>query len=214
MSESKVKPEEHFLFRSYTKAVKEWLKKNTYLSTYPDDENVTVVFMTPEKAFAEYMQPVVNGATVSPNINFYLSSNEYIENENNLGWVKQYKNFDDNKKTKIINPPLVYRLTYSCTIYTRNLPEMDVILFQILSKTSQNRKAAIEVDGQWAEIKSSDPTNETNLEPAERQDIIHRWALDLTIPRAYIPAEFEERPTITGGFDYDFDTDSGVDNEN
>ena len=195
-----VKPLEFFLFRNYTLAVRNWLRENVYLSTYPHDNNVTVAFMTPEKAFAKFIYPTLNGVTTSPNVNFYLSSNEYAEGENNLGFVREYKNFNENSMTKVLKAPLVYSLTYSCTIFTRNLPEMDVILYQIISKAHKNAKAALKVDGQWAEIHAGNPTNETNLEPAEVQDIIHRWALELTIPRAYLPLDFEESRTI-GGFE-------------
>lgn len=203
---SNVKPLEFFLFRNYTLAVRNWLRENVYLSTYPHDNNVTVAFMTPEKAFAKFIYPTLNGVTTSPNVNFYLSSNEYVEGENNLGFVREYKNFNENSMTKVLKAPLVYSLTYSCTIFTRNLPEMDVILYQIMSKAHKNAKAALKVDGQWAEIHAGNPTNETNLEPAEVQDIIHRWALELTIPRAYLPLDFEESRTI-GGFDLSEEVD-------
>lgn len=203
---SNVKPLEFFLFRNYTLAVRNWLRENVYLSTYPHDNNVTVAFMTPEKAFAKFIYPTLNGVTTSPNVNFYLSSNEYVEGENNLGFVREYKNFNENSMTKVLKAPLVYSLTYSCTIFTRNLPEMDVILYQIMSKAHKNAKAALKVDGQWAEIHAGNPTNETNLEPAEVQDIIHRWALELTIPRAYLPLDFEESRTI-GGFELSEEVD-------
>lgn len=197
-----VKPLEFFLFRNYTLAVRNWLRANTYLSTYPHDDNVTVAFMTPERAFAKFIYPTINSATTSPNINFYLSGNEYTEGENLLGFVREYKNFDDNKMTKVLKAPLVYSLTYSCTVFTRNLPEMDVLLYQLISKAHKNAKAAFKVDGQWAELLIGNPTNETNLEPADRQDIIHRWAVEITIPRAYVPLDFEEVGTM-GGFEFD-----------
>jgi len=197
-----VKPLEFFLFRNYTLAVRNWLRANTYLSTYPHNDNVTVAFMTPERAFAKFIYPTINGATTSPNINFYLSGIEYLEDQNHLGFVREYKNFNDNKMTKVLKAPLIYSLTFSCTVYTRNLPEMDVLIYQILSKAHKNAKAALKVDGQWAEIVAGNPTNETNLAPAEAQDIIHRWAIELTIPRAYLPLDFEESRTITGGFEF------------
>lgn len=202
-----VKPLEYFMFRNYSIAVKKWLQQNTYLSTYPEDDNITVAYMTPERAFAKYIYPTINGATTSPNINFYLSSNEYAEGENSLGFVREYRLFDENRKAKVVKPPLVYRLTYSCTIYTRNMPEMDVILYQILTKAHKNAKATFEVDGQWAEIMAGDPTNETELEPGERQNIVNRWSLDLTIPRAYVPLDYIETGTMYNGFDFDTTVD-------
>lgn len=198
-----VKPNEYFLFRNYSIAVRNWLNKNVYLSTYSPDNNVTVAYMTPERAFAKYMYPVINGATTSPNINFYFSSMEYLTDQNNLGFVREFKTFDKNRKVKILKPPLVYKIDYKCTIYTRNMPEMDVILYQILSKTHKNAKATFMVDGQWAELYSSDPTNETELEPGENQNIVNRWSLDLTIPRAYLPLDYEEVGTMFNGFEFD-----------
>lgn len=213
MATGNVKPLEYFMFRNYSIAIKKWLKENVYLSTYPEDNNVTVAYMTPERAFAKYMYPVVNGATTSPNVNFYLSSQEYSEGENHLGFVREYKKFDDNRKARILRPPLIYTLTYSCTIYTRNMPEMDVILYQIGSKTSMNAKAAVEVDGQWAEIRSGNPTNETELEPGERQNIVNRWSLDLTIPRAYVPLEYIETGTMYNGIDFSTTVDEELEED-
>lgn len=202
-----VKPLEYFLFRNYSVALKNWLLKNVYLSSYSHDNNVTVAYMTPEKAFSKYIYPTLNGATTSPNINFYLSSYEYTESENSLGFVKEYKKFDNNTKAKVLKPPLVYSLNYSCSIFTRNLLEMDVIIYQLVSKAHKNAKAVVEVDGQWAEISVGNPTNETGLEPAERQDIIHRWAVEIKIPRAYLPLDYFETGTITGIPQFDLETD-------
>jgi len=197
------KPLEYFMFRNYSVAVKKWLIENTYLSTYPPDNNITVAYMTPERAFAKYMYPTINGATTSPNINFHLSGIEYTQGENLLGFVREYRRFDNNTKSKIVKPPLIYKLTYGCTIYTRNMPEMDVILYQITTKSSMNAKAAFEVDGQWAELMSGNPTDETELEPGERQNIVNRWALELTIPRAYVPMDYMETVNISAGFQFD-----------
>lgn len=203
MSNSNIRPVEYFLFRNYSVAVRDWLRRTVYLSSYPIDNNVTVAFMTPERAFTRFIFPTLNGNTTTPNVSFHLSGMEYVP-ENSLGFVKDFVG-PENDKFKVLDPPLVYRLTYSVTIYTRSAPEMDVLLYQILSKTSLNKKATLFVDGQWVEIHSSDPTNDTTLEPAERQDVIHRWGLELTIPRAYLPVGGVEAEVITSVPEFDLD---------
>jgi len=185
------RPNEYFLFRLYSIAVKNWLIDNVYLSSYPSDNNVTVAYTTPDRAWAKYIYPTLNGATTSPNINFHLTGYEYSQGENILGFVRDHVTVPNNdNKVRQLKAPLIYRLTYSATIYTRTQSEMDVILYQLLSQAHKNAKATFEVDGQWCELMAGDPRDETNLEPGDAQDIIQRFGIDLTIPRAYLPLDY------------------------
>jgi len=187
------RPNEYFLFRLYSIAVKNWLLDNVYLSSYPSDNNVTVAYTTPDRAWAKYIYPTINGATTSPNINFHLTGYEYIQGENILGFVRDHVTVPNNdNKVRQLKAPLIYRLTYSATIYTRTQSEMDVILYQLLSQAHKNAKATFEVDGQWCELMASDPRDETNLEPGDAQDIIQRFGIDLVIPRAYLPLDYAD----------------------
>lgn len=197
-------PLEYFLFRNYSVAVKQWLIKNCHLSNYSEEENITVTYTTPERAWSKYIYPVVNGATLSPNINFRLSGIEYAEGENILGFVRDNVNIEGANKIKMLKAPLIYRLTYSVTIYTRIQPEMDVLLYQILSKAHKNAKAVLQVDGQWAELKAENPRDETNLEPGETKDLVNRSGIDITISRAYLPLDYIEGKSVSNmEFDYD-----------
>lgn len=181
---------EHYLFRDYSIAVKEWLENTVYLKRYPKEGNVTIVYGTPDRAWAEYIYPVLNAGTLSPNINFHLSEMEYLENENINGYVKSYTKFKG--KDVAVRPPLIYRLTYSATFFTRTQSELDILFYQILSKAYKNRKAAFMVDGQWAELWATGQTYETNMEPPGTEDIIRRGSLQFVIERAYLPLPAEE----------------------
>lgn len=181
---------EHYLFRDYSIAVKEWLQKTVYLQRYSKDENVTIVYGTPDRAWAEYIYPILNSGTLSPNINFHLTEMEYLENENLNGFVKEYTTFEGKNVT--LRPPLVYRLTYSATFFTRTQAELDILFYQILTKAHKNRKAAFMVDGQWAELTAFNQNYETNMEPPGTEDIVRRGSLSLTIERAYLPLQAEE----------------------
>ena len=203
-----VMPLEFFLFRNYTIGLKNWLRENLYLSSYPVDENITVAFTTPDKAWAKYIYPVVNGATVSPNINFNLTSIEYAETENFLGFVTEAKPIAGSTKVKSLRAPLVYKLTYSAILYTRVMSEMDILLYQLISKAHKNAKGVITVDGQWAEINAINPRNETNLEPGDAQDKVVRWGIDFNIPRAYLPLDYVESETVQ---DYEITYSAGYD---
>lgn len=205
MMAGNVRPYEHFLFREYSVGVKQWLIDNIYLSSYPDNNNVTIAYTTPDRAWAKYIYPTLNGATTSPNINFHLTGYEYAQSENMLGFVKEYKTLNDGSgKLKAVRAPLVYKLTYSATIYTRNQPEMDVILYQLLSRAHKNSKGVIIVDGQWGEIEASDPRDETNLEPGEAQSMINRFGIDLMVARAYVPLSYNEVNSV-GNFEFEYD---------
>ena len=199
-----VKPYEQFIFREYSVSLKQWIIDNTYLSSYPADANITTVYTTPDRAWAKYIYPVINGAVLTPNISFHLTGMEYSSDQNLLGFVKEYKPIANSTKLKAVRAPLIYKLTYSATIYTRNQPEMDVILYQLVSKAHRNAKGVMFVDGQWAEIEAGDPRDESNLEPQEAQDVIRRTGIDLTIARAYVPLAYDEVQSI-GAFEFTYD---------
>jgi len=181
---------EHYLFRDYSIAVKKWLEDTVYLKRYPKDNNVTIVYGTPDRAWAEYIYPVLNSGTLSPNINFHLTDMEYLDNENINGFVKEYRTFEGNDIS--IKPPLIYKLTYSATFFTRTQSELDILFYQILTKAYKNRKAVFMVDGQWAELMATDQGYETNMEPPGTEDIVRRGKLNLVIERAYLPLPAEE----------------------
>ena len=181
---------EHYLFRNYSIGIKKWLQNNVYLHRYPKDNNVKIVYGTPERAWSEFIYPVLNAGTLSPNINFFLSEMGYLEGENLLGFVKKYRTYEG--KNIEITPPLIYKLTYSVTFFARTQAELDILFYQILTKTHKNRKAAILVDGQWTELWSTTPTYETQMEPPSSEDIIRRGSMQLVVERAYLPLEAKE----------------------
>lgn len=185
---------EHYLFRNYSIGVKEWLQNNVYLHKYPKDNNVKVIYGTPERAWAEYIYPTLNGNSTTPILNFYLTDMEYKDSENFLGFARKYEEIDG--KYVKMPPPLIYKLTYSLTFFARTQAELDIIFYQIMSKAHRNRKSAIIVDNQWAEILATDQTYETNMEPPSSEDVIRRGSLKIEIDRAYIPQEVEEYDTI------------------
>lgn len=181
---------EHYLFREYSKSVKKWLEDNIYLHRYPKEGNIKVIYGTPEKAWAEFIYPVLNSGALSPNINFHLTEMEYLASENMLGFAKNY--VKHNGRNIIVSPPLVYKLTYSATFFTRTQSELDILFYQMVSKAHRNKKAAFMVDGQWAELLVDSPTYETQMEPPSTEDIVRRGSVKLIIERAYLPLITEQ----------------------
>ena len=181
---------EFFLFRQYSKALKQWFYDNCYLQRYPKDQNILAIYSTPERAFTKYMYPVLNGQPYRPIISFHLVSNEYIGNENNLGFANEYKYDQSSNVSTVVKPLLVYKLGYRATLYTVLMSDADVLIYQIYAAASPNKPTALRVDGQWAELEAGNYSDETNLEPGEAQDRILRYSIDFTIRRAYLP-----RPT-------------------
>ena len=133
---------------------------------------------------------------MSPKINFVLTTAEYIEGENILGHVREYRRTDDGK-VNAVKAPLIYKLTYSANIYTRVQSEMDILLYQLLTGAHKNAKAVLNIDGQWAELYATNERSETNLEPGETQDKVIRHGIDLVIPRAYLPFDIDVHNMIT-----------------
>jgi hypothetical protein len=197
---------EHFFFRNYSKAIKEWLEKTVQISRYVGaEQNVQVAYMTPERAFAKYLYPVVNGNNVAPMITFMLIDSSYGEGENSLGFTNDVVHYNTSNIVRYVKPLLVFKLSYQISINTIMQSDCDVIMYQIMSNATKNRKAAVAVDGQWCEIMAGNPRNEINLEPGDAQDKLVRYGMDLTIPRAYLPRDYYENPTINTT---DFDIES------
>jgi hypothetical protein len=199
---------EHFAFRNYSKTIKDWLQKIVFLSRYPSEQNVLVAYMTPERAFAKYLYPVINGNNVAPIITFMLTNSDYGESENSLGFVNDVIRYQSSNIVRYVKPLLVYKLSYQISINAIMQSDIDVMMYQIMSNASKNRKAAVAVDGQWAEIMAGNPRNEINLEPGDAQDKLVRYGMDLTIPRAYLPRDYFERPPILSS---NFDIETVVD---
>ena len=158
-------PNEFQLFRNYSKAVKDYLQNSCYLTRYPQDRNVLVMHSTPERAFSKYLYPIINSDQIQPIISFHLSGIQYAQNENLLGFVNKYNYLPNTRKVEVLPPLLIYKLTYSVTLRTITISDMDVLLYQILTTSSINRKYHTAVDGQWMELSSTEPRNEINLEP-------------------------------------------------
>ena len=189
-------PNEFFNFRNYSVAVKAYLQNKCFLSRYPKDENVLVIYGTPARAFAKYVYPIVNGQQIQPIISFHLSSKQYEDGQNPTGFIEETSYNPITQVTTVIPSLLSYRLTYTLTLRTLTMSDMDILLYQILTTTSKNKKHWAIVDGQWMELGFSDLREETNLEPGEVQDRIIRYGVDLSVPRAYLPRETETSGTI------------------
>jgi hypothetical protein len=69
-------------------------------------------------------------------------------------------------------------------------------MFQILTNSYKNKKGVKIVNGQWMEIMAGNPREETTLEPTDVQDRVVRQGIDFTIPRAYLPQDYEYIPSI------------------
>lgn len=203
-----LRPLEYYFFRLYSIALKQFLLENCYLSRYPHDNNVQVQYMTPPKAFSKVVLPIINGAPVNPIITFHLSDSPYSTSENHLGWVKENIFIEGSGMAKIVHAPQIRSLTYSLSLYTSLQSDMDILLYQIVMSAAPNKKGYKIVDGQWMEIKSGDPRDETTLEPGEAQDKLIRFGIDLTVPRAYLPRAYEEvEGILEAQVEYDADWD-------
>lgn len=184
---------EHFLFKQQGIAVKNFLKEKLWLNKYPTDSNVGVYYSTPEKAFAKLVAPIINGQVLYPTVSFVLMSMEMAPNQTPTGFYKKYTQSDDT--TNVFEEqlhPLVYTLNYRATMWTALQSDMDILLFQAMTSAPMNRKFSTVVDGQWMEIEVKPPQVESALDPGDVKDVSFRYGFDITIPRAYLPLNYEE----------------------
>lgn len=184
-----VKPTEYDLFVSYGRRTKEFLKKVFYLNRYPPTENTEIAYVSPSRAFVKYLVPIINGGNINPTITFYFDGAEYLENENLLGFVKEYK--EVNGKIKGVPAPLIYKLNYKVKIMCATPTDSDRLAYQILAYARKNNKMAEHFDGQWIEWYANSLNEEMNPEPG-LEDRVYSRSLMLTIPRAYLPVDFAE----------------------
>ena len=190
------KPLEFNLFKNYSLGLQKWLNDNIYLSNLPGNNNINIQYDSIERAWVNIVMQIANGQNTSGNVNFVLTEMQYLENENILAFTHETM-LESDGSVHIVRPPLVYQLTYRVTLFTRLQSEMDFLIYQILSKAHKHAKAVMFVDGQWAEMVATNPTDETNLEPGEVQDRIVRWGLNFIIKRAYLPLLYTEVAKIT-----------------
>ena len=185
------KPTEFTLFIEYGRKIKKFLMENMYLSRYGDGaDNVNVTYASPPRAFAKFLVPVINGSNLNPTVAFYLSNIEYLGNENLLGFVSEKVRVSDTA-FKYIPPPIICKLTYKVSIMVANETDGDILQYQILANARKQRPHAFAVDGQWATCYTENPSNDTNIEPGEIQDKVSRRSVDLVIPRAYLPLDYD-----------------------
>lgn len=202
---------EHYLFREYSIAVKSFLQKTCWIGRYPKNQNVQIFYTTPARAFAKYIAPVISGQQLNPLITFDLTNFAFNENETPNLWTKETQKVEGENRFEKIKHPLPYTLTYRVTMWTSLQSDMDILLYQIITNSTKNRKYNFVIDEQWAELYSSDPRKETQMEPGEVQDVVHRYGLDLIVPRAYIPFEIISSDgiildtDITLGASYNYD---------
>lgn len=175
------------LFRLYSREVKNFLKSTLHLSRYPINENVTVEYATPPRAFVKFLVPVINGGNLNPTVTFYLESMEYVENENLLGFARQYRTVDETFEH--VSAPLIYKLNYKAVIMVATPSDADILQYQLLYSARKNKKHWSKLDGQWVEIMVNNPVDESPTEPGEN-DKIYRRSVGISIPRAYLPMEY------------------------
>ena len=185
---------EYYIFREYSKAIKEWLIKTVYLSTYKSDKQPQVIFMTGEKAYAKIKSDVINGYPDTAYVAFILKGAEEDPSQRPLGFVYETKVSEDTIQK--IRHPMIYKLNYEVNIYTRLMAENDIINYQILSNSFKNHAGVITVGNQWGEIYGEALTPTAEVADLTNTDRIVKSTINLSVPRGYVPFPIEE---IKGG---------------
>jgi len=183
-------PPEYYLFKEYSRGVKDFLNKVLYLKRFPREKNVNIFYSTPRVAWAKYVNPIVNGSAPVPVCSFHLDSFQIKQNEIMSGFVRKYT--PNSLNSNIIDvdlSPSIWELTFKATIWTKTMDDMDNLVTQILIFTMPPKLWAFKIDDVWAEIKSNSVSIEDDLEPADTKDKTYRRSISLTIPRAYLPRE-------------------------
>lgn len=197
---------EHFWFLPYSMEIKKFLARKLYLSAYPENENVQVFYTTTSRAFAKFIQPVINGGNLDPTVTFILQTHQPAAQQTPGGYFKIYKKNNVNDEIwETLKHPLPYELTYRVTMWTPRQSDMDILTYQAMTAAPFNRKYATKVDGQWAELEVKNISNESQIDAGEAQDVSVRLGFDIIVPRAYLPLDYEEYYGIIKDTDVIFD---------
>lgn len=189
-------PPQYYLFKEYSRAVKEFLTEVVYLSRFDRDHQPNIYYSTPSRAWATYVQPIINGFAETPVCTFYLSGAEPKQSEI-MGWGHD-RIQDPNNEDKYVYSfaPSIWKLNFKTTIWTKTINDMDVILSQIFLYSQTPKLWACMVDGAWCEIGVDSFSIDDDMEPGESKDKIIRRGLNTYVRRAYLPRESFDIPKI------------------
>jgi hypothetical protein len=152
------------------------------------------LFLTPARAYAKIIIPVLNGGNVNPTITFSYESFEYIDNENMGGYFSENKRIDETTWRKV-PAPLIYKINFKVYINTATPMDADVLQYQLLSYCRKNHPASKYHEGQWIEWVASSPADDAPIEPGI-EDKIAKRSLTLSIRRAYLPTDYTTYGTV------------------
>lgn len=183
-------PPQYSLFKDYAVAVKDFLTNVVYLKRFPRDKQTNIYYSTPQRAWANQVQPVVNGFSETPVCVFNLSAMEFKTSEIMGGFVTLTEEHPTDKNKLIVNySPTIWELTYDVTIWTKLMNDMDMIMSQIFIYALPPKCWATRVNETWAEIYVESNSIEDELEPGDAKDKVIRRSVVLKIRRAYLPRE-------------------------
>jgi hypothetical protein len=180
------------LFKEYCSAMKDFLTSAIYLDRFERNNNVRIYYSTPARAWAKYVQPIINGFPNTPVITFYLSANEFKTSEIMGGFVNMYENHPtDPDKLLSTYSPTIWKLEFTATYWSALISDMDKMMYQSLMYTMPPKLWAGKIDDKiWYEIGCNGNIGfEDELEPGETKDKLIRRGLTFYVPRAYLPRE-------------------------
>jgi len=181
---------QYLLFKDYALAVKEFLDEVLYLKRFSRDKQPNIYYSTPRRAWAKIVQPLVNGFSETPVCVFHLSGLEPKMSEVMGGFVTLTEQHPTNEnKLRVNYSPTIWKLTYTTTLWTRVLNDMDTMLSQLLIYTVEPKVWATKVNNVWAELYVENISIEDDLEPGDAKDKTVRRSITIGIRRAYLPRE-------------------------
>jgi len=190
MDTIKPNPPQFPLFREYAVAMKSMFNQLLYLKRFSQEKQPKIYYSTPRRAWAKYVQPIVNGASETPICTFYLNGMTPVQGETMGGFVTTYEENPENEDEYTYSfSPSLWRLNYTVTIWSKTMTDMDNMLSQILIMTMSPKTWAAKVDGAWAEFVTESVAFEDEMEPGDAVDKVYRRSVTMYVRRAYLPRE-------------------------
>ena len=164
-------------FRTYNEAMKLWLE-GIRLGRPESPDPVRVVYATPERAFADFISPRVEGQVDLPVISMSLSSATFDPSRFRAPREIFTKTLVGDQ-WQLETRAMPYTLSYNVTVWAKFHNDLDIIGYSLMSRFTP--KSYLSVKNRASMISFSGMNDTSNLEPGQDADRILRHDYMFTV---------------------------------
>lgn len=179
-------------FRAYNLGMKEWLSWINEGRPETQGSFIPVIFATPERAFADFVRPRVEGQVDLPVISFALTAINFDQ----ARFKPSYLPFNRRKigdKWQLIPRSMPWDINYNVTVWSRFYETLDIVSYALLSRFTP--KSYLYANGAASEISFQGHSDSSTLEPGADQDRVLRHDYQFKV-NGWMPMPYKEVGSI------------------